>query len=153
MGFWYTILSGDTLESIAEMYELDDWREIYNAPENDEFRQDRPNPKWIEAGDEVYVPADEEDMPDEAMEEDVEGSEHDEEHDPWSVSREGEEGFSEDQDVDEDEEDEQDDPEPDSDEPMDLAEDDADATAVHPVCRNLSNTIDIRPGGFHWFSA
>jgi nucleoid-associated protein YgaU len=55
-GTWYTVRSGDTLSGIAQEHGLDSWRQIYYAPENEEFRRTRPDPDLIYPGDRVFVP-------------------------------------------------------------------------------------------------
>ena len=38
MSFRYTVRNGDNLSSIASMYGVRPWRELYNQPENAAFR-------------------------------------------------------------------------------------------------------------------
>ena len=40
----------------TQAYDFFDYRTIYNAPENDDFRQERPNPNIIFPGDQLYIP-------------------------------------------------------------------------------------------------
>lgn len=52
----HIVKSGDCLSTIAAQYGFRRWQTIYNAPENDSFRQKRPNPNVIYPGDEVVIP-------------------------------------------------------------------------------------------------
>lgn len=52
----YTVVSGDTLTRIALRHGVPSWRNIYNAPENADFRRRRPNPDRIFPGDAVIIP-------------------------------------------------------------------------------------------------
>lgn len=52
----YTVKQGDYLVKIAKAHGMADWRRIYNDPQNEEFRQKRPNPDLIYPGDRVYIP-------------------------------------------------------------------------------------------------
>lgn len=52
----YTVRSGDTLVRIAQQFGFPDWRTIYHAPENAEFRRRRPNPDRIFPGDVLIIP-------------------------------------------------------------------------------------------------
>ena len=135
---WHTVEEGQTLSSIAEQYGLGGWRDIYDAPENEEFRKLRPDPDLIRPGDMLCVP-----LPDDEDDEDLGVG-----TDLWWDDDEGAYGLSG-MEADEDEDEEEEVP----DEPPDMADDEDEATSVHPVCRNLFNTIDTRPEGFHWFSA
>ncbi len=56
MGTSYTVRSGDTLERIARRNGYDTWEEIYYHDENRAFRQRRPDPGRIYAGDTVVLP-------------------------------------------------------------------------------------------------
>ncbi len=56
MGRPYTVRSGDSLSSIAARNGYSSWEEIYNHDDNREFRQRRPNPNRIRAGDVLYLP-------------------------------------------------------------------------------------------------
>lgn len=51
----HVVRPGDTLTRIAKRYGVADWRSIYFAPENAEFRRKRPNPDRIFPGDEIVV--------------------------------------------------------------------------------------------------
>jgi hypothetical protein len=52
----YTVQKGDCLSSIAADHGFRDWKVIYNAPENADFRKKRPNPNVIHPGDTLFVP-------------------------------------------------------------------------------------------------
>jgi N-acetylmuramoyl-L-alanine amidase len=56
MGETYVVVEGDCLASIAAANGFSDWRTIYNASENADFRQLRPNPNVIFPGDEIVIP-------------------------------------------------------------------------------------------------
>ncbi len=56
MPFPYTVQSGDNLSAIARRFGLRSWQEIYNLPENADFRRRRPNPNLIFPGDVVMIP-------------------------------------------------------------------------------------------------
>lgn len=51
----HVVQPGDTLTRIARLYGIADWRSIYYAPENSEFRRRRPNPDRIYPGDEIVI--------------------------------------------------------------------------------------------------
>ncbi len=53
---WYTIQSGDTLSKIANEAGISDWKTIYNDPQNEQFRKDRPDPNKIYPGDKIWIP-------------------------------------------------------------------------------------------------
>jgi hypothetical protein len=53
----YVVRSGDTLTRIARQHGIADWRHIYHAPENADFRRKRPNPDRIFPGDHLVIPA------------------------------------------------------------------------------------------------
>ncbi len=55
MGFVYTVKQGDCLSSIAARNGFNDWRTVYNDPNNAGFRAQRPDPNLIYPGDEGYV--------------------------------------------------------------------------------------------------
>ena len=57
MGFYYTVVQGDCLSSIAQSNGFKNYRTVYDAPENAAFRALRPNPNLIYSGDEVFIPA------------------------------------------------------------------------------------------------
>lgn len=52
---YHLVLPGECLSSIAEDHGIADWNTLYNAAENAEFRQKRPNPDEIFPGDRIYV--------------------------------------------------------------------------------------------------
>jgi hypothetical protein len=52
----YVVKQGDNLSRIASTFHLRSWAEIYNDPENAEFRRRRPNPNLILVGDVLMVP-------------------------------------------------------------------------------------------------
>lgn len=52
----HTVRPGECLSSIAHHYELQHWQDIYQHPENAGFREKRPNPNVIRAGDVLYIP-------------------------------------------------------------------------------------------------
>jgi hypothetical protein len=52
----HTVSQGQCLSSIARSYGFDDWRVIYNHPDNASFRQLRPNPNLIHPGDRIVIP-------------------------------------------------------------------------------------------------
>lgn len=52
----HVVKQGECLSLIAEAYGLANWRVIYDAPENEAFRQKRPDPNLIYPGDELYIP-------------------------------------------------------------------------------------------------
>jgi hypothetical protein len=52
----YTVVRGDTLSGIARRHGLASWRELYNHPDNADFRRRRPNPDLIFPGDVVMIP-------------------------------------------------------------------------------------------------
>src|SRR5204862_459572 len=52
----HIVRSGESLSSIAQRYHLTDWTIIYDDPHNAAFRQQRPAPDLIVAGDVVFVP-------------------------------------------------------------------------------------------------
>ena len=52
----YTIQKGDTLISIAKAHGLRSYAAIYDHPDNAGYRQQRPNPHIIKAGDTVFIP-------------------------------------------------------------------------------------------------
>lgn len=53
----YVVQQGDTLLRIAKAHGLSNAAEIYDHPENDAFRTLRPNPDLIYPGDEIVLPA------------------------------------------------------------------------------------------------
>ena len=52
----HIVKPGENLARIAKQYKIANWRDIYNHPENNEFRKKRPNPNILFEGDEVFVP-------------------------------------------------------------------------------------------------
>lgn len=55
----HTIRQGECLSSIAHRYGFNDWRTIYNHPNNSDFKAKRPNPNLIYPGDVLYIPSQE----------------------------------------------------------------------------------------------
>lgn len=52
----HTVKQGECLSLIAEAYGLASWRVIYDAPENESFREKRPDPNLIYPGDVLFIP-------------------------------------------------------------------------------------------------
>ncbi len=52
----YTVKPGDCLSSIAAAFGLGDYKDIYDAPANAEYRKLRPNPDVISPGDKIFIP-------------------------------------------------------------------------------------------------
>lgn len=52
----HTVKSGESLSVIAQQYGFRSWKAIYDHPSNSEFRQKRPNPNLIMAGDKISIP-------------------------------------------------------------------------------------------------
>jgi N-acetylmuramoyl-L-alanine amidase len=52
----HTVKQGECLSSIARNYGFDDWRVIYNHPDNAQFKQEHPNPNLIYPGDKLVIP-------------------------------------------------------------------------------------------------
>ena len=52
----HIVQPGECFAMIAKHYGYRDWKLLYNAPENDELRQHRPNPNILHAGDEIVIP-------------------------------------------------------------------------------------------------
>lgn len=52
----HTIEQGECLSSIAKLYGFDDWRVIYNHPDNATFKQNHPNPNIIFPDEELVIP-------------------------------------------------------------------------------------------------
>jgi len=134
MGTPYVIREGDTLSSIAETHGLPDWKKLYFADENKEFRARRPDPDRIMPGDVIVIPGE----PADADLADFYGSD--------SAGMDGSEVDWRDQSNDE--------PEPDEPQPpfIPFADED-DTQGAYQVCRRNLNTINTRPAGFPWFSA
>jgi N-acetylmuramoyl-L-alanine amidase len=56
MSLQHVVVSGDCLSSIAAHYGFADWRVIYDAPENADFKAKRSNPNLIYPGDVLVIP-------------------------------------------------------------------------------------------------
>jgi len=56
MGSHYTVRQGDYLSKIAHEHGFADWRIIYDHPENEAFRELRPEPNLICPGDRLFIP-------------------------------------------------------------------------------------------------
>ena len=56
MAITYVVKTGDNLTSIARKFNFKSWQELYNHPDNAEFRRKRPNPNIIFTGDELRIP-------------------------------------------------------------------------------------------------
>ena len=56
MSVTHTVQQGECLTSIALDYGYSDWKKIYEHPENEHFRNQRPNPNIVFAGDEITIP-------------------------------------------------------------------------------------------------
>lgn len=52
----HKIRQGECLSSIAKSYGFDDWRIIYNDPENADFKAEHPNPNLIYPGEKLIIP-------------------------------------------------------------------------------------------------
>ncbi len=52
----HKIAEGENLSVIARQYGFRDWRTLYDAPENADFRTERPNPSLVFPGDELVIP-------------------------------------------------------------------------------------------------
>ena len=52
----HTVQQGECLSSIARAYGFDDWRIIYNYPDNADFKKKHPNPNLIFPGEELVIP-------------------------------------------------------------------------------------------------
>lgn len=52
----HKVVQGECLISIAQKYGVANWRTIYDAPENEEFKKLRKNPNMICPGDIVHIP-------------------------------------------------------------------------------------------------
>lgn len=55
-GSWYTVEAGDWISKIAHRFGFADWKSIWNAPQNADLRDLRPDPNVIYPGDQVYIP-------------------------------------------------------------------------------------------------
>jgi Putative peptidoglycan binding domain len=56
MGTTHVVQQGECLSQIAAGYGFADYTDVYNHPDNDDFRQLRPNPNLIQPGDQVQIP-------------------------------------------------------------------------------------------------
>jgi N-acetylmuramoyl-L-alanine amidase len=52
----YTVKPGEHISGIAQAYGFDDYRDVWNHPENADLRQQRPDPHVLQPGDHVYIP-------------------------------------------------------------------------------------------------
>lgn len=52
----HKVVQGECLISIAQKFGIADWRAIYDAPENEAFREQRKNPNMICPGDDIFIP-------------------------------------------------------------------------------------------------
>jgi hypothetical protein len=52
----HLVKKGECLSTIAAQYGFGDWRKVYNHSDNAEFRQRRPNPNILFAGDVMAIP-------------------------------------------------------------------------------------------------
>ena len=52
----HTIQQGETLTRIAKRYKFSSWKDLYNHPDNAEFRALRDNPDIVFAGDSITIP-------------------------------------------------------------------------------------------------
>lgn len=52
----HTVQKGETLSKIAKQYQINDWRMLYNHPDNAPLREKRKNPNIIHPGDIVVIP-------------------------------------------------------------------------------------------------
>jgi N-acetylmuramoyl-L-alanine amidase len=56
MGFIHVVRPGECLSTIARRHGFASWRAVYECPENQDFRRQRPNPNLIWPGDQVFIP-------------------------------------------------------------------------------------------------
>jgi N-acetylmuramoyl-L-alanine amidase len=56
MGATHIVKQGECLTAIAARYGFEDIKGIYEAPENAEFRELRPNPDMLLPGDRIFIP-------------------------------------------------------------------------------------------------
>jgi N-acetylmuramoyl-L-alanine amidase len=52
----HIVQDGDCLASIARQYGFSDYKTLYDHPENQELKSDRPNPNMLAKGDRVVIP-------------------------------------------------------------------------------------------------
>jgi hypothetical protein len=52
----HTVTQGECLFTIARQYGFHNWKDIYDAPDNEEFKKARPNPNAIYPGDQLVIP-------------------------------------------------------------------------------------------------
>jgi len=52
----HIVQRGENLTVISRKYGITDWRTIYNHPNNQAFRNKRPNPNLIHPGDQLFIP-------------------------------------------------------------------------------------------------
>ncbi len=52
----HKVTQGECLISIAQKYGFNKWEDIYEHPNNEQFKQQRTNPHCIYPGDKVYIP-------------------------------------------------------------------------------------------------
>lgn len=57
MGRTVTVRAGDCLASLAAQHGFFNWRHIYDDPENDALREERPSPNHLLEGDRVAIPS------------------------------------------------------------------------------------------------
>lgn len=56
MATTYTVQAGDTLPGIAFDHGFRSWETIYDHPQNETLRRQRPNPGELYVGDQIYIP-------------------------------------------------------------------------------------------------
>lgn len=52
----HTVQQGESLSKIARQHEISNWKDIYYAPDNEDFRSLRPNPDLLYPGDVLVIP-------------------------------------------------------------------------------------------------
>jgi N-acetylmuramoyl-L-alanine amidase len=52
----HTVGEGDCLYSLAKLYGFPNWKTIYDAPDNADFKKARPDPNVLYRGDQVVIP-------------------------------------------------------------------------------------------------
>lgn len=57
VGFYYMVVSGDSLAGLASKYKLPSWETIWNHSSNDALRRRHHNPSVIQPGEIIYIPA------------------------------------------------------------------------------------------------